>query len=125
MNLGHIIFDVAKLAGGLLLAAQFIKDKTEFDAHVDKATAWLGRFQIIIGGTLLALGILYVFQKDCLIMDIVAALAGLVLLGVSLKSIPAVGEAIFKISNEVSKFAIPIGIIAIISGVLGFVGVCL
>ncbi|GAA3522041.1 hypothetical protein GCM10022393_40670 [Aquimarina addita] len=123
MNNGlfYLIFDLAKIAGGLLLAQSVF---TKYDS-VGKLTNFLSGFQAIIGSILSIMGALYVLIPGCFLMDLAAILAGLVLLGVALKSVPGIGDILVRVSNILKAFAIPIGIGALVSGILGILNFCL
>lgn len=120
-GLFYLIFDLAKIAGGLLLAQSVF---AKYDS-VGKLTGFLSGFKAIIGGILSIMGTLYVLIPGCLLMDIAAVLAGLVLLGVALKSVPGIGDILVRVSNLLKAFAIPIGIGALVSGVLGLLNFCM
>ena len=120
-----LIFDLSKIAAGILLAQVALTKYDTISKTVDKLAGLLSGFQGIIGGLSLVLGVLYVLRPDCLLMDMAGVLAGLILMGVSLKSVPAIGEALNNASVALKAFSIPIGIAAIASGVLGLLDFCL
>ena len=120
------IFDIAKIAGGLLLAQQFFAQYDSVNTHVNKLAKWLAGFQSIIGGALLGFGVYFIIRPGCFIMDASGFLGGVLLLGFGLKEIPLLGEWLLKLSIWLKPFTIPLGIAVIISGVLGlFTSMCL
>lgn len=120
-----IIFDLARIAAGVLLAQVVLTKYDAIDDTVNKLAGTLSGFQGVIGGLSLALGVLFFLKPGCALMDLAGILAGLVLLGVSLKSIPAIGETLSNASTALRAFSIPIGIAVLGAGILGLIGFCL
>lgn len=115
----EFIFDLAKIAGGLILAQSLFANWNKVYDDVQRASNWLAGFQGLIGGFSFILGIIFLIKPGCLLMDISGILLGLILFGVSLSNLPVVGESLHKASKSLNAFAYPIGIAALISGVLG------
>ncbi|MEO0896616.1 MAG: hypothetical protein AAFY71_09475 [Bacteroidota bacterium] len=113
------LFDFAKLGGGLLLAQVVFMKFDAVDDTVKSISKVLAGFQATIGAACLILGVIFFLTPGCALMDISGILAGLVLLGVSLKNIPAVGEALSKASTVLKGFSVPIGLAALASGFFG------
>lgn len=123
-SLFHLIFDLAKIGGGILLAQSVLMKYDAIDETVDKVAKWLIGFKSIIGGAALFFGTVYTFfYSGCFLMDVTGILVGLLLLGVSLREIPAIGGQLTTASNSLKAFSIPIGIAALVSGVLGLLNV--
>lgn len=119
-----LIFDIALISAGILLAQVSLMKYDAIDETVDKLAGILSGFQGIIGGLTLVLGVLRVLGGGCTLMSIAGVLAGLVLLGVSLKSVPAIGEFLNNASTALKAFSIPIGLAALASGVLHLLNFC-
>ncbi len=119
-ELMHFVFDISKFSAGILLAQSVLVKYESIDETVDKMAKWLSGFQGTIGGLAFGMGVIYtLFYAGCFVMDLAGVLSGMLLLGVSLRNIPAIGEQLTNASNYLKAFAIPIGIGALISGILG------
>lgn len=119
-ELFHFIFDISKIAGGILLAQSVLTKYESIDETIEKLAKWLIGFKSTIGGVSLGMGAIYAFlYSGCFVMDLSGILVGLLLLGVSLKELPAVGNSLTKASTSLKAFSIPIGIAAIVSGIFG------
>ena len=73
MNSGlfHLIFDLAKIAGGILLAQSVLMQYDSIDETVDKLAKWLIGFKSLIGGAALFFGTVYAFlYSGCFLMDV-------------------------------------------------------
>ena len=115
----EFLFDLARIAGGLILGHALFSQWDKIYDDVQKASDWLAGFQGIIGGFSLLLGLYFLFHPGCFFMDLSGILLGLILLGVSLSNVPAIGNSLVKVSNFLKAFAYPIGIAALVSGLLG------
>ena len=118
-----LFFDLARIAAGLLLAQAMFSKLGSFEDEMEKVAAWLSGFQGLIGGFAFILGIIYVLKPGCLLMDLSGILAGMILFGYALARVPGIGEHLQKASNSLRAFSYPIGMAAIISGVLGLFGI--
>lgn len=119
-----LIFDIALISAGILLAQVALTKYDAIDDTVNKLAGILAGFQGVIGGLTLVLGVLRVLGSGCTLMSVAGVLAGLILLGVSLKSVPAIGEILNNASTALKAFSIPIGLGALAAGILHLLGFC-
>lgn len=119
-----LVFNLSLIAAGILLAQVALTKYDAIDDTVNKLAGLLSGFQGIIGGLTLVLGVLKVIGGGCMLMSVAGVLAGLLLLGVSLKSVPAIGEILHNASNALKAFSIPIGLAALAAGILSLLGFC-
>ena len=121
-----LIFNIAQVAAGILLAQSALMKFDQVDETVNKVANWLAPFKSIIGIATFALGILRLIGEGCFINDLLGVATGLLLLGMSFHKVPAIGGLLVKASTFLKAFAIPIGVGAIVFGLFAiFSGNCL
>lgn len=112
----ELLLTIANITGGLLLGIATL-DKWDGDANFfNKIAGFLAPFQTIIGGALVVLAILNLF--DGLIYNIVSILGGLLLLTHVFGKVPALEETLRKVSDKLMPFKAIIGIALIVIGIL-------
>jgi len=116
-----LVFNIAQIAAGLLLAQTALMKFDAIDETVAKVTKWLDGFKASIGCITLILGLLNLIRSGCFINDLLGIATGLLLLGVGLRSVPLVGGLLEKGSMALKSFAVPIGIAALAFGVYALV----
>jgi len=114
-----LLFDIATISGGILLGLATL-DKWDGESNFfNKIAGFLAPFQTAIGGVLLVLGLLRLFRGHNLLFNIVSVLGGFLLLTHVLGKVPALGEALKKISGKLMPFKAIIGLGLIVVGILG------
>ncbi|WP_010181860.1 hypothetical protein [Aquimarina agarilytica] len=117
-----MIFNIACIASGILLAMATL-DKWDGDKdYFKKAGNFLIPYNTAIGGVLLALGIIHIIQPGCLIYDIIAIAGGLLLLMDIVGKAPAIGSLLVKASNALLPFKVAIGLTLLVIGVTNLLG---
>lgn len=120
MNLIGIIINFSSIAGGILLAMSTL-DKWDGDKdYFKKIGSYLTPYNTIIGGALLAVGIIY-FGSRGIIHSSISIAAGLLLLVNVLGKVPAIGEILTKASKALAPFQVGIGLASLVVGVLGLI----
>lgn len=118
-----ILFDLANLAAGLLLAVGVLKSMN-IDLP-DALTEFLTEYRWIIGAICLVLGVLFLLQGGYLFHDVVGIFAGLLLLGDRLKKVAGIGDHLLKASKALVPFEAIVGVCALIVGLFGILGISL
>ena len=120
----YTIFDIANIAGGILLASNTLRNIEGLGEPVSKAAHWLMQFKNPIAWVAFVGGIFFLVAKPGFaIHDIVGILAGLILLEDNIKVIPAVGDTLAVWSEKTADFQSPIGIAALVVGILGLLNI--
>ena len=117
-----MIFDLAAIAGGILLA---ISTLDRWDGDKDffkKAGNFLTPYKTVIGLILLILGTIYLLQKGCLISDLIGICGGLLLLADMVGRVPGVGKHLDKASKALMPFEVGIGLVLLVLGVTNLFG---
>jgi len=115
----ELIFDISRIAAGLLLAQAIFSKFGSLEDEFEKVAKWLSGFQGLIGGFVFISGVVYLLKWGCFFMDLSGVLAGLILFGHALVGVPGIGEYFGKASSYLKAFSYPIGLAALISGILG------
>ena len=117
MNVIGIIFSAVSISAGILLAMSTL-DK--WDGEKDffkKIGTYLTPYNTIIGGVLLAIGLLY-FKSRGILNSAVAITGGLLLLTNVLGKAPIIGETLVKASKALIPFKVGIGLACLAIGVI-------
>lgn len=121
MNIIGILISSASIAGGILLAMTTL-DKWDGDKdYFKKIGSYLTPYNTVIGGALLAIGIIY-FKGRGVLNSVIAISSGLLLLINVLDKVPAIGEFLVKASRALAPFQVGIGLASLVVGVLGLIG---
>lgn len=120
-----LIFSIAATASGLLLATSILDKWDGEKDFFNKIAAFLLPYNTIIGGVIFGLGILGIFNKGCLIHDIVAIAAGLLLITDILAKAPLIGNLLVKASNALVPFKVVVGIAILVIGLTRLFGIYL
>jgi hypothetical protein len=118
-----LIFKIANLLAGILLgitALDKLDGESDFFNNVAKK---LMPFTTIIGGISLGLGIYFLLGFNHIIYNAIAIAGGLLLLTHVLSQIPAVGDALVKISKKLMPFKVIVGVALLVMTVLRFLGI--
>lgn len=102
------------IIAGLVLLTGLLGAIPALGKHLEKLAKLLGSFQTIIGVIAIVLGIWRWSIPDGLML----ILAGLVLAMGILPAIPATGKHLEKLAKVLAGIQVPIGIIALILGIL-------
>lgn len=121
-----LFFNIAATASGFLLATSIL-DKWDGDKDYFKKIAnFLLPYNTIIGAVIFGLGILGIFTPGgCLIHDIIAVCAGLLLITNILGKAPVIGDLLVKASNALVPFKVVVGIAILVIGLTRFFGMYL
>ncbi|MDG6220080.1 MAG: hypothetical protein QCI38_01365 [Candidatus Thermoplasmatota archaeon] len=106
------------IISGLVLLTGILRAIPALGEHLEKLSKGLGAFQTAIGVIAIIIGVLNLGG----IGGIVLLLAGLILAIGILPAIPALGENLEKISKILAGVQTPIGVIALLWGVLSLLG---
>jgi len=112
-----IIFSAVSISAGILLAMSTLD---RWDGEKDffkKIGNYLTPYNTIIGGALLAIGVLY-FRSRGILYSAVAITGGLLLLTDILGKAPVVGELLVKASKALVPFKVGIGLASLAIGIL-------
>ena len=109
---------IMNIIGGLVLCAGILAAIPAIGKSMQKVGMFLGGFQVIIGIIALILGLLNLGN----IGGIVLLLVGIILLTGVFYAIPAFGKYLEKAGKFLGGFQTIIGIIALITGILGLAG---
>ncbi len=120
MNIIGIIISAASISGGILLAMSTLDKWDGEKDYFKKIGSYLTPYNTIIGGALLAIGVIY-FGARGILNSIIAIAAGLLLLINVLGKVPAVGEFLVKASKALIPFQVGIGLASLVVGVLGLI----
>ncbi|WP_034059917.1 hypothetical protein [Lacinutrix jangbogonensis] len=116
-----LLFAIANICGGLLLGLTTL-DKWDGEKNFfNKIAGFLAPFQTVIGGVLVVLGLLSVIRSGGLIgaiYSVASILGGLLLLTDVFSKVPALEDALRKISDKLMPFKAIIGICLIVIGLL-------
>ncbi len=125
MIFSDLIFKVAAVTSGLLLSTSLLDkwdgDKDFFKKIADK----LVPYNTTIGAIIFGLGILGLFNRGCMIHDIAAICAGLLLISDVLAKAPVVGEILAKASSALVPFKVIVGMTILVIGITRFFGMYL
>lgn len=120
MNIIGIIIHFSSIAGGILLAMSTL-DKWDGDKdYFKKLGGYLTPYNTIIGGALLAIGIIY-FGSRGILYSLLSIAAGLLLLIDVIGKVPAIGALLTKASKALAPFQIGIGLASLAIGVWGLI----
>lgn len=120
-----LIFNIAATASGFLLATSIL-DKWDGDKDYFKKIAnFLLPYNTIIGGVIFGLGVFGLFDRGCIIHDIAAICAGLLLISDVLGKAPVIGDLLVKASNALIPFKVVVGMIILVIGVTRIFGIYL
>lgn len=122
-----LIFNVAAISSGLLLATSILDKWDGEKDYFKKVAAFLLPYNTIIGGFTFGLGVLGIFKQGCLIHDLIAIAAGLLLITDLLATTPIIGNVLKKASNTLLPFKVTVGIAILVVGIsriLGFGLLC-
>ncbi|WP_010521788.1 hypothetical protein [Aquimarina agarivorans] len=112
-----MIFNIACIASGILLAMATL-DKWDGDKdYFKKAGNFLLPYNTVIGGILLAYGIINMIRPGCFIYDLIAIAGGLLLLMDIVGKAPAIGSLLVKASNALLPFKVAIGLTLLVIGI--------
>ncbi len=112
-----LISSIASISGGILLAMDTL-DRWDGDKDIfKKIGTYLTPYNTIIGGILIAVGILY-FKSLGTVYSLVNIAAGLLLLANVLGKTPAIGKLLVKTSKALVPFKVGIGLSLLVMGVL-------
>ncbi len=120
-----LIFKIAAVTSGLLLSTSLL-DK--WDGEKDfftKISAKLLPYNTIIGSVIFGLGIFGLFDRGCMVHDIAAICAGLLLISDVLGKAPLIGDLLVKASNALIPFKVIVGMVILVIGVTRFFGIYL
>ncbi|OKY77323.1 MAG: putative membrane protein [Candidatus Methanohalarchaeum thermophilum] len=104
------------IIAGLVLLTGVLRVIPAIGGQLEKVGKWLGSFQTIIGLIALVIGIMSLSSLQGMMLVI----AGIVLLAGVLSVIPAMGKYLEKLAKILTGFQVPIGIITLIIGIMGF-----
>lgn len=110
----HLIIEITNIVTGLIFAMGILPNIPAVGKSLEKVAKWLGRIQTIIGIIAIVLGVWFFGLQE-----IVAIIAGLILILGLLPNIPAIGKDLARVVKWLGGFQTIIGIIAIILGILG------
>lgn len=113
----EVIFYVGNIAGGILLGIASLDKLDGNSDFFNKIANYLAPFDTIIGGGMLALGIMNLLSGNGLLFNIVSCLGGLLLLTQVLVKIPAIGDSLTNISYKLMPFKVSIGLYCLVFGI--------
>lgn len=117
-----LLFNIAAITSGLLLATSLL-DKWDGDKdYFTRISNFLIPYKTIIGSIIFGLGVLGIFNPGCLIHDVIAIAAGLLLITDILAKAPLVGNLLVKASNAIVPFKVIVGIAVLVVGITRFLG---
>lgn len=117
-----MIYNLAAIAGGILLALTIL-DRWDGDKDFfKKAGNFLTPYKTFIGIILLAIGIVYLLKSGCLIGDAIGISGGLLLLADMVEKVPGVGKYLDKASKALIPFEVAIGLALLVMGATNLIG---
>ena len=114
-----LLFNIANIAGGILLGLTLL-DKWDGDKdYFNKAAKFLSPFQTVIGAVLIVFSIIFMFSGGVFLFHVVSFLGGFLLLTHVISKSPSLQDSLLKLSSKLMPFKAGIGIALIVIGILG------
>lgn len=117
-----LIFNIAAIASGLLLAISILDQWDGEKDYFKKASTFLVPYKTIIGGIIFGFGVLGLLNPGCLIHDLIAIAAGLLLITDILAKAPLIGGLLEKASNALIPFKVGVGLAVLAVGITRILG---
>ncbi|HDP96178.1 MAG TPA: hypothetical protein ENN25_00580 [Euryarchaeota archaeon] len=102
------------IVSGLVLLSGVLYVIPAIGKRLEKLSKFLGGFQTIIGIIAIIIGVLNITELSGIVLLIV----GLIMAIGILPAIPAIGKKIEKVAKFMAGYQIPIGIIALVLGII-------
>lgn len=109
-----MLSSIMLIVSGLVLLTGAMYVVPAVGKYLEKLGKYLGAFQTVIGIIAIIIGILEIAHLDGVVLLIV----GLVLAVSVLPAVPAIGKHMEKFAKFFAAYQIPLGIIAIVLGIL-------